>query len=469
MSRSKSRSSSRGRSREPRDSYDDDDDNSFESYESASSDSTYETDSNRHLGYKESTEYESDHGSFNTEHYSDDGSMGEDANIVSMDSEVDSGISTSADEFANDDRSHYENEDYSENDDEDSFGEFNAEDSRFGRNNGILDEDNNSQSDLSDSDSDRSESESEDEEERVKMGEQDDDLFWKRYGYSQQIGKFGENESTDDLTNPFGKNNLDEEDEENSNGGSNSRAKSGSEFDDGDTFKDELYSQAFPSIARMRTEDSREEIDDPERSFKKDGNILGKAKGWFQSMLPSKSDTSSSSNDNTRSGVPSKFKSWFDLSDVLEGNFKWYILGALVLIILVAILGGTLGKKGKTKNTTIVDTQPTQQIPELVPTAAPTTFAPTLPPGQLLESITFYVMIPNGKEDGMTEEELEKELSTTLDVLAPQVLLNSTNETEENESVGLRGRRRQRKLDAISVKSTTLIETVIIGTFERSE
>uniref|UniRef100_A0A7R9ZUD1 ShKT domain-containing protein n=1 Tax=Pseudo-nitzschia arenysensis TaxID=697910 RepID=A0A7R9ZUD1_9STRA len=474
LSRSKSGSSRRGRSREPRDSYDDDD-NSFESYESASSESSYETDSNRHLAYKESTEYESDHGSFSsdsepptpshTEDYSDDDSMDADEKLT-MDSEVDSGISTSADEFANEDRSRYDDDDDSEND-EDSFGEFNAEDSRFGRNNGVLDEDN-SQSDLSDSDSDRSESESEEEEERVKLGEQDDDLFWKRYGYSQQVGKFGDNESKEEHTNPFGQHDLDEEDGESSNGRSNSRTRSGSEFDDGDTFKDELYSQAFPSIARMRTEDSREEIDDPEKSFRKDGNILGKAKDWFQSMLPSKSDNNNSNNNNnnnTRSGAPSKFKSWFDVSDVLEGNFKWYILGAIVLIILVAILGGTLGKKGdkgKTKNIIVADTQPTQQTIELFPTAAPTTFAPTLPPGQLLESITFYVMIPNGKEDGMTEEDLETELLTALDVLAPQVLLNTTNESEANETVGLRGRMRQRKLEALSVNSTTLIDTVII-------
>jgi len=350
LNRSKSGSSRRGRSREPRDSYDDDDDNSFESYESASdeTESSYETESDRHIGYKESTEYESDHGSYSsgsepqspshTDDYSDDDeSMEEDANIVSMDSQVDSGISTSGDSFGADDAS-TESDSENNDDDEDSFGEFNADDVQFGtKKNNPFGNDDDDQSDFS-----NSESGSEDEE-PVKLGEQDDDVFWKRYGYSQQVGKFGtDNESKEDLS--FGRN--DNDDDESSDGRTNSRTRSGSEFDDGDTFKDELYQQAFPSIARMRTEDSREEIDDPERSFNNKKDYIGKAKDWIQSKWPLSKDNNSNNNNNNNSRSP-KRNSWFDFSDVMQGNFKWYIVGGVVLIILIIILGSTIPKKDK--------------------------------------------------------------------------------------------------------------------------
>ena len=215
----------------------------------------------------------------------------------------------------------------------------------------------------------------------------------------------------------------------------------------------------------MRTEDSREEIDDPERSFKNKKDYIGKAKDWVQSKWPLSKDN----NNNSRSP---KRNSWCDFSDVMQGNFKWYIVGGVVLIILIIILGSTIPKKDKKpKNVIVASKQPTQVIPsDIFPSAAPTiSSAPTLPEGQLLESITFYVMIPNGKEDGMTEENLEKELLIAFGFLAPQILLNTTdtNQTETNDTVGLRGRRR--KLKALSVKSPIYIDTVTIGMFERNE
>ena len=472
LSRSKSDSSRRGRSREPRDSYDDDD-NSFESWESSRDDESYEPESDRHLEYKESTEYESDNGSYisdsepptpsqsaTDEYESDDSeSLEEDANIVSMDSlhSEDSGISTSADEFANEEDDESDDfEDDTEND-EDSFGEFKVDDDRFRNKTFDSNEGEEDESNLSDSDSDNDD-DSGSEGERVNLGQTDDDLFWKRYGYSQNNGNFGDNES---------------------------KGTSEDEFDGSDSFKDEPHSQAIPSIARMRTEDSREEIADPERLVKSGDGLFDKAKGWFHSKWP-KSDNSAQRSESPKSN------SWFEFSDVLQGNFKWYILGAFFVIVLIAILGGTLSKKNKDKNidkNVAIGPQPIRSI-DMAPSATPTiSSSPTLPPGQVIESITFFVLIPNGKDNGITEEEIEIEFLAAFDVLAPQVLFNTTqinnsrnttSGTEENQTVvaseekvnntvGLRGRRRRRRLKALSIKSPLSIEIAIIGMFERNQ
>ena len=485
LARTESGTSRRGRSRER--SFDNSD-GSFESWESASSsddDDTYEPESNPNIAYKASTEYESDHG---TESYVSDSepqtpmstdfseydseSLPESTNIVSMDSmRSPSQDSDDESDYAEDtsipsegsfeeatsvpSEGSFEVDDDSENDEADelSFGEFDTEDDKFQNTKSFADDDDESDSD-SDSDSDGGE------EEEVKLGQTDDDLFWKRYGYSQNVGgTFGDESKT---TAP-----VDEGDEETE---TSNRSGSGntSDFDDGDTFKDELYTQAFPSIARMRTEDSRETIEDPERSFNnhnQDEGMFDKAKNWLFSNV----ENLKSKYNDQRAESPRR-NSWFDFSDVLKGNFKWYILG-VILIILIAIIAGTTSKKRKRNaivKPIIQPTMPPTLFPTAFPTAAPTA-APTLPPGQVLERITFFLLVPNGTEIGITEMDMEFDMIAIFDVLAPQVLFNTTTNTTANKeadrislnTVGLRGRQRQRALKALSLNSTSINTTTI--------
>jgi hypothetical protein len=245
-----------------------------------------------------------------------------------------------------------------------------------------------------------------------------------------------------------------------------------SDFDDGDTFKDELYSQAFPSIARMRTDDSADGRSDAKSRassrVSKGGGFAEKIKGMFEC-----------------SWLKTKLSSCFNCSEVFQGNFKWYILALIILIIIGGVVATVVPKKGNGTPTATLTATPTAP-----PTATPIlSTSPTVTPGQVKGSIDFFVLIPNGREDGITEEELEKEFLDALNILAPQVLLDSmdpnndnTNdssasaesqtvvvaEEKVNDSGGLRGRLRRRKLVALSVKLPVLVDVVEIGTFDRT-
>jgi hypothetical protein len=420
----------RGRSREPREG------DSYGSYSSAGDDESYEPMSDQILGYKHSTEYESESdGSYSAMSEDEPRTPGT-SEYETIEEDTEPPTPGSADVYESDDKT----EDY-----EDSFGEFKVNEIGFNKN-----KKNNKGS------ADKIQSINSGEEE-VKVSEKDDDLFWKRYGYSQQMGNLGDGE----LKNSFG-------DDNSSSGSRNSSSRSGnndggsSNFDDGDTFKDELYSKAFPSIARMCTEDSADKTDLSKRSGAGGGNFVEKMKGWF-----------------------TKCGSLLDCSDVFQGKFKWYIIGGIIVICIGVILAIALPKNGKDNSAT----NDTWLVDSMTPTASPlipSTSTPTLPPGQVMDAIMFFVLIPNGKEDSITEEELEIEFSAAFDILAPQVLLNTTElnnenktnsrviqenqtlvvtEKKVNDSARLRGRRRRdrRKLEAISVKVPVLVHVIEIG------
>lgn len=418
----------RGRSREPRESDADDDDSStsYASYDSADDDDSYEDISKMKLEpvveSNESTDYESDAYSSASdsiiepptpdaseyESFTDDfptpgsNDMGNRKNAPSVSSRSE----PESDEFE-DETDHFEG---------DSQGEFAEDAASFGKNN-----------DPSDNEDSR-ESGDDTLGEEVKSGKKDDNLFWKRYGYSERMDSLQASGSEfGDESTPF---------EESDSNGSGDESDDKSDFDDGDTFDDEMYTSAFPSIAGQMYEDS-ERKETKKKSGGGGGAFVEKIKGTL--------------------------KSCFDCSGLLEGNFKWYLLGAIILLCIAVVLAVVLGKEDK------VDTTKS-------PTAAPLISSPpTLPQGQVMEKIGFFALIPNGKEDEITKEDLELEFSAAFDILAPQLLLTDiepngdiendsstlpekktaiVSEEKENDPVRLRGRRRRRhrKLEALSVK-----------------
>jgi len=464
----------RGRSRVPREAGDDTD-NSFESYDSYSSasedDTSYEAASEPSTptpSATESMEYESDgSGSYSiesdtepptptpsaTEYESDDDEYEDDDDgdadhTVPQEISGDSSSSTSSQD---------ETDAF-----EDDYGEFADDDDGFDYNNKYKGKENTEDKDRSDEgDSDTSDEESDDNENsgnNLQLGEQDDDLFWKRYGYSQQIGNIAEGSSTQFESNPFNA------DSSSHDSPSNSSSDDGTGFDDGDTFKDDLYSTAFPSIANQ-DRDSSSKLDTRNRLSGGGGTFVNKMKGrlkcdWIKSK-------------KMKGGSCCGFS-----ADFLQGNFKWYLLVIIILLGVGVALAVVLPKDGKddTTNDTLVD---------MPPTATPSvSSSPTLPPGQVMEAVTFFSLIPNANEDDITEEELEIEFSAAFDVLALQVLLNATelniddesdsSDFQENQTavvveqelnyliVRLRGRRRRRKLDASSVKFPVLVDVVEI-------
>jgi len=508
MSRSRSGSSAewRGRSRDPVPRDYDDDAESIESYESDSS-SEYEpvsdkqlqeslqrTDSDDSTEYEpvsefnlqaspsdsdESTEYEpvsdpklianqesTDYGSEGYDEPSTPGNRSEygreNVHVIPRD---DYGVSQVEERDRLQNNYEDESEDY-----EDSFGEFGSEEIREShvyRDNSIgmpelesarakavierqrIEEESDISSDESESEESVSISDTEgdsddDDEEEIIPEAQDDDLFWKRYGYSQNVGM--------EQSQPFGGASASESSSshESSNSGSNEL----SDFDDGDTFKDELYSQAFPSIARMRTDDSADGKSDAKSRassrVSKGGGFAEKIKGMFEC-----------------SWLKTKLSSCFDCSEVFQGNFKWYILAFIILIIIGGVVATVVPKRGKGK-------------PTAAPTAAPIlSTSPTVTPGQLKGSIDFFVLIPNGRDDGITEEELEIVFIDALNILAPQVLLDAMEPNNDNtndssasaenqtvvvaeekvdDTVGLRGRLRRRELVALSIKLPVLVD-----------
>jgi len=121
----------------------------------------------------------------------------------------------------------------------------------------------------------------------------------------------------------------------------------------------------------------------------------------------------------------------------LQGIDKWYIIGGgiflLALIIGAAVAIPLSLKGGGDDKTDAVDT------PIAAPSISP---SPTLPNGQVaVDPITFFAVILDGKVDNnnstntnITEESLEVDFSAAFDILAPQVLLNATDDEASNNN-----------------------------------
>ena len=129
----------------------------------------------------------------------------------------------------------------------------------------------------------------------------------------------------------------------------------------------------------------------------------------------------------------SKCYKWCGCSDIMEGKTKWYILGLIILTVIGIILARVLRK----------DDVVTISV---IPTSAPTVSESSTPSlGQVTETISIFALIPNGKEIGISEEELEVEFSAVFGNLTSQI----------STSDGLRGRHRcqnRTKLDGESVR-----------------
>jgi hypothetical protein len=435
-------------------------DNSFGSYSSASDDESSESMDDRKYGYNHSTEYESN----------SDGSsysvMSEDEYKTPNTTEIYESDGFGRRQDSRDSVSGSSGSRSSKEDDfENSFGDFKVDEFVYDKNKHRNNKDSADESPSINSG-----------EEDVKMSEQDDDSFWKRSGYDKKTGGFEDDESEhsygDDSSrsrsrfssqrsgsDSFGGSDSDSDDEGRSR-----------DFDDGDRFKDEA---AFPSINMMLTEDSADRTEVSSERSGASGGGGGKGGGDFTETIK---------------GWFAKCCSLLDCSEVFQGKFKWYIIGGIILIFIGIIIAIALPKNGKdgmddstTEKPWVVNSMPPTVSPVILSTQMP-----TLPPGQMMDAVTFFVLIPNGKLDSITEEELEMEFSAAFDILAPQVLFNSTelnnknrtdsDDIQENQTVvetkeegnglvRLRGRRRRgrRKLEALSVKTPCLVDVIEIG------
>jgi len=448
--------------------------NSFGSYSSASDDESYESISDQKFGYNRSTEYESntDGSSYSvmsedepptpntTDIYESNGFGGRQGfHTVSPDDSRDS-ISGSSVSISSSD----EFDDQKEDEFENSFGDFEADEFVYDKNKNRNNKDSGDESRSINSG-----------EEDVKMSEQDDDSFWKRSGHDKETGNFEDDESKnsygDDSSRSSSHSSLPRSGSSSGSGSFSNDEGSSRDFDDSDRFNDEA---AFPSITRMPTEESADRTElSSERSGASGGgggrgDVMEKIKGWF-----------------------AKCGSLLDCSEVFRGKFKWYIIGGIIVIFIGIILAIALPKNGNdgnddsaTKKPWVVSRMPPTATPVIPSTPTPTPM-PSLPPGQMMDVIIFFVLIPNGKVDSITEEELEIEFSAAFDILAPQVLFNTTElksenmtdsgdikenqtivekEEEGNDSARLRGRRRRgrRKLEALSVKTPCLVDVIEI-------
>ena len=107
------------------------------------------------------------------------------------------------------------------------------------------------------------------------------------------------------------------------------------------------------------------------------------------------------------------------------GKFtKWIIaFGILLVCIAVAILATIymIDPFEKPSDMSVPSASPT--IPLSVPAVPVPTFKPTpIPPSKVIAGITFLAYVPRGKGHGVTPESLEEYLTTTLEVLVPQIL-----------------------------------------------
>ena len=489
--------SERGRSRAPRDL----EENSFESYDSfdsASDDIDIDTDDDGGGGDDDSyepadssaikldstteMEYESDDGSaaysaasetdnapVSTSEYSEDDDEYEEDEDVAL---ITVNNNNSASEFLSSASESTDNDSPVDEDDfEDEMSDEYVPDDSFVTNNQDSDEYGSEEEDDNPSESDYG-SEEEDQFDENDTGghavvsrrladKADDDLFWKRYGYSQRVGNF-EDEASNEYTPSGSSSGGDSDDDDDDDDGK------GGDFDDGDTFKDELVAQAFPSLAVSDDEDSKK--DTKRKLTGGTAELMARARGWF--------DCSSCLE-----------------SEILKGKYKWYIIGGCIFFVLLVVVGISMKfVLPSNKDNTEDDQQQQSTVPAVTtaPTTAPlaATLSPTLPEGQVGQPITFLAYVVDGKENNVTVESLEDELSGAFDVLAPQVLTNLTvaeadnnNSSNNNNNTsgrlrgrgllreplqghsrgGLRGRHLRRELVATGVKLPVPVDVVERG------
>ena len=115
------------------------------------------------------------------------------------------------------------------------------------------------------------------------------------------------------------------------------------------------------------------------------------------------------------------------------GKFtKWTIaFGILLVCIAVAILATIymIDPFEKPSDMSVPSASPNTvpsalyTIPPLVPAVPVPAFKPTpIPPSKVIAGITFLAYVPRGKGHRVTPESLEEYLTTTLEVLVPQIL-----------------------------------------------
>ena len=156
-------------------------------------------------------------------------------------------------------------------------------------------------------------------------------------------------------------------------------------------------------------------------------NISSRKSIWFESFY--RSSSKEQSNDMMEGEhTDSREKLLVDSENIVKtrvGKFtKWIIaFGILLVCIAVAILATIymIDPFEKPSDMSVPSASPT--IPLLVPAVPVPTFKPTpIPPSKVIAGITFLAYVPRGKGHWVTPESLKEYLTTTLEVLVPQIL-----------------------------------------------
>jgi len=262
---------------------------------------------------------------------------------------------------------------------------------------------------------------------------------------------------------------------------------------DSDEFEDEPNSTNSKNRHNESDSDSEYDIDDDsDEEFLDDMIEKARNKSMKSAMSSDIADREKLVEDreNNAGARQQRFTKWFVAASVLV------LIGAIILVIIyfvepnkspdtpetaipvafpTAMPTMAVPTAVPTRTVTITPTiQPSTKLPVMSPTAGPTvetTTAPTLgataeptpvPPNKVVVESSILAVVPNGKIDGVTAEDLEADLTDTLDVLLPQLL----DEVLELENIAMSVRTRSLRSLQADKDDIQILESISVAVLE---